>query len=183
MFTSNYQKYKNSEFLGTSLTVIAYDGSSLSTSSSSTARALYSDIGYYMKNAYCKVLSSGTDSTTALNQCSAGIYFGSGITPPAEDDYTLEFPIFTGLSIVNVASNTLKYDSKHYAFCTTVELTNDVSIDITVAEVGLFGQSGTGSKYPVLYERTVLETPIVIAPGETKVIQYWVDMNQFFGGA
>ena len=77
----------------------------------------------------------------------------------------------------------MTHDAKRYSYCNTIELTNDVSVAISVSEIGLFGQStSSNTRKPVLYERTVLETPIVIEPGETKVIRYWVDMYQFFGG-
>lgn len=183
MFTSNYTKYKTGMFMGTDISLKQFDGTTAKISTGTSAPALCGDIGLYMQQAHCRALASRSSSSGSQNDCYAGIYFGSGITPPAATDYTLEVPITTGLSIVNTASVAMTHDAKRYSYCNTIELTNGVSVAISVSEIGLFGQSSSGNtRKPVLYERTVLETPIVIEPGETKVIRYWVDMYQFFGG-
>ena len=184
MFTSNYNNYKTGKFQGTTISLKLFDGANNNLVADSTVRAFCGDIGNLMKKAHCRTLAAGANSSDPLNACNPGIYFGSGITPPTVDDYTLEFPIATGLSVACLISAAMTHDRKQYRYCNTIKLTNDISVAITSAEVGLFGQAATGSsRKPVLFERTVLETPVVIEPGETKVIQYWVYMNQFLGGA
>lgn len=184
MFTSNYRNYKRGMFQGETIGFKSFDGTQNNIGTSTTVRAFCGDIGSLMKKVHCRSLTEGSNSSDPLNACNPGIYFGSGITPPTVDDYTLEIPIATGLSIVNVTASNMTLDGKRYSYCSTIELTNKVSAPITIAEVGLFGQGNTGSsRKPVLFERTVLETPVVINPGETKVLRYWVDMHQFFVGA
>lgn len=54
-------------------------------------------------------------------------------------------------------------------------ITNNNETDITIGEVGIVYQ--TGSSYSVLFERTVLESPITIPAGGVGQVTYTIRMN------
>ena len=122
--------------------------------------------------------SSSTGGTSRL-----GVFFGSGSTPSTEDDYRLDVPITTGLSITNSG---LLFEDKgdgKYIFKANYAVKNTTAEEITIREIGYFGEigRGSGSKYYysyALFERTVLDEPIVIAPGTSKIVTYTLTFNQ-----
>ena len=55
---------------------------------------------------------------------------------------------------------------------------NTSGADITICEIGKIGRFYSGSKnYHVLVDRTVLDTPITIPAGETKVLSHSIRIN------
>lgn len=109
-----------------------------------------------------------------------GICVGSGSTPPAKTDYTLESMITTGLTgNVTFAE---QFDNSKASWKFLVVLTNTSSNPIIVSEIGymekcLYSNSRGAAVAPsssdiILFDRTVLESPVTISPNESKVIEY-----------
>ena len=105
---------------------------------------------------------------------SIGTWYGRGTTPATVDDYALEAPItdssLTGTcggisALLRVAG------ADHYRISVTHQVTNTTAEEITISEVGCFGQLSAGGKV-VLLDHTVLETPVVIPPKETVSLEY-----------
>ncbi len=108
-----------------------------------------------------------------------GFWFGSGDTAATEDDYTLETKITSGLSFSRTSVNALDNNGNPYAKHNFL-ITNTSQSSITIAEIGWFqymrsasNQGGQeNNRILVLFDRTVLATPITIAAGEYAVIEY-----------
>jgi hypothetical protein len=117
----------------------------------------------------------GTVGHSVQLSVAQGIWLGSGTTPPTEMDYNLESRITSGLA---VSGTVVTYDADQngnpylvYLF----SLTNTSSSTITISEIGYVQQmsgSGYGSDSYILLDRTVLENPITIEPGEDAAVKY-----------
>lgn len=121
--------------------------------------------------------SNGIHSQTATGYDSSyytNLVVGSGTTPVTEDDYCLESEITTLSSVAvttsrNCANGTVTYKKT---------MTNTSSDAITVSEIGIAfiavyatsGTSSSGTAFPVLAFREVLDTPITVAAGDTFTI-------------
>lgn len=107
---------------------------------------------------------------------SRGICLGSGTTPATIDDYKLENPITTGFS----ASVVRQYDAQ-YNSTFVITLTNTSADDIVIGEIGYVGDAhyGAGNSYAayVLFDRTVLDSPITIPAGGIGQITYTIRLN------
>lgn len=112
------------------------------------------------------------------NATSAGFKVGSGDTTPTENDYTLESLITTvaqnNATFVNVAD-----DDGDPCTIWQLTVTNTDASDITVKEVGFFQtlscvttQGSSSGSAAFMLDRTVLSTPVTIAPGTSKIINY-----------
>ena len=113
------------------------------------------------------------------NAAGAGVVFGSGTTPATENDYNVESAILSGLS-VPTPTVTYSYDNEKVARKLTYAVTNTSSSSITISEIGwrvklnCTTSQGSGStiEETVLMDRTVLDTPVTIPAGETRIIEY-----------
>ena len=117
---------------------------------------------------------------TADNYC--GVYFGKGTTPAQKSDYTLETPLESGLSFTFPGIQAFSDDGDGvWSVITSYTVTNTTEETISISEIGVFstfGQYKGASSYPpVLFERTVLTSPITIAPGEAKVVNYRITFD------
>lgn len=96
---------------------------------------------------------------------------GTGTTAPTENDYELQ-TVNTDVSCDTVVVG----NSANYTKTYTATFSNPTNSDITVAEVGLYGNimfDAPNEDYmDVLLDRTVLTTPITIPAGESKAITY-----------
>ena len=113
--------------------------------------------------------------TSATFSNTNGICLGSGTTPATVNDYNLESRITSGLSASVAQSNDENNDPVYI-----IAITNTSNEAITIAEVGMIGQlyQGTNnSSTMVLYERTVLDTPITIEAGGIGQVTYTIRMN------
>lgn len=101
------------------------------------------------------------------------IVAGSGNRPASEDDYMLETPLsltYSGKTIVPI------YDENHLPIGVNFVKTwiNNTGADVTIREIGAllnFGTSNSAST-TILIERTVLETPVVVASGDTVSLSF-----------
>lgn len=185
MFTNNFIKLQRMFFLNQNLSMVKPDGASNTAYHERTLKV--SSFGKYMVLGRCRTILSSMDSQESSpdNYIYPGVYFGAGTTAASKDDYTLENPITAGLSISNnnIVENN---DNGAYMFSANYLLTNTTDAEMTISELGVFLpvaiDSNTSSQYNkfanALMERSVLNNPVVIPPGETKFVTYKLTFNQ-----
>lgn len=108
-----------------------------------------------------------------------GTRIGTGATPATADDYTMESVITSGLITAESNTVTVTKENGFVAVYATYTVTNTGTTAVAISEIGLFGAtngSSSGTK-PILMDRTVLESPIVINPGEAKPLTYTIRFN------
>lgn len=116
---------------------------------------------------------------TALNgNC---VMIGTGSTPPTRNDYHLESPITSGITITNGTITTVRADDDRILMAANYTVQNNVTEDLVISEIGAFAnvtgyEGATTSQGTVtvtaLMERTVFDTPVTIPTGESRIIQY-----------
>ena len=115
---------------------------------------------------------------TVINYNTPGVVFGDGDTPVSFDDYKLSGNVvdtITGTAAINHA-----VDDNGITSTGLYTLTNTSDTEITIREVGLFSRvslSPTGGIKPVMYERTVLDSPVTIPAGGVGQVTYTIRMN------
>lgn len=147
----------------------------------------FTDVNGSQRFAGNKTISSHYPSAyignTIINGKTNGIVIGSGVTPATVDDYFLESQITTGFSSSIVATKT--YENGTVKTNYDVTITNTSSTSISVGEIGVVitvtaansaNASTTSSAYCLL-DRTVLTTPVVIAPEDFETIRYTVSLQ------
>lgn len=188
MFTNNYLAYRKQAFLGSDNTYyVTADGSS---------RKMYrlsievADLGRWLSLARCRdILTTSKTESYPDNAVYPGVYFGSGSTPASKADYKLESPITSGLAITNPSALAWTDDGNgKYEVIADYILRNTSDAEINIYEIGVFSpvNSNSNGKYGAsdnvwwlaLMERTVLDEPITIAPGESKLVTYKLTFNQ-----
>lgn len=122
-------------------------------------------------------------STELVNSPSSnqnGFAFGSGSTPPTENDCTIETQII-GLTGSMSSSVLADAQTKSYGKKYLITLTNSTGASVTVTEVALIGSfyssstlggSGSSNRRNVLLDRTLLAESVTIPDGESRVIEY-----------
>ena len=105
----------------------------------------------------------------------AFVVLGTGNEPPALSDYKLSGDIVTGFGSTVSFSGENAGDETYSQGTAVMTITNNNETDITIGEVGIVYQ--TGSSYSVLFERTVLESPITIPAGGVGQVTYTIRMN------
>lgn len=193
MFTNNYIAFQKKRFVaGTNYN----DYCSFINATGESVKGyacyfLFADIGYWMRKAWCKALVALVESTNICNTNYSGLYFGSGSTPASKKDYKLENMITSGLTITNPSSLAWSEDGKgkYEAFADFI-VRNITKNEITISEIGVFSPIGSTANttfsnnvnvHQILMERTVLDEPITIAPGESKLVTYKLTFNQTIG--
>lgn len=174
MFTQNYIEYKKCQFTGNGVATLT-DASGTS-ANRTVNNSFYGDLGYCALYPRCRTIVGSN------NYC--GIYFGSGTTPAQKSDYTLEAPIESGLSFPQFpASQVISDDGGgKWSVVTSYIVSNTSEETISISEIGVFSifaqYNANSTTAPVLFERTVLTSPVTIAPGGARVINYKVTFNQ-----
>lgn len=116
--------------------------------------------------------------TTRTTLGATGIALGSGTTPATKSDYNIENQITSGLSVAIVPTNGVEQGNPFIEYAMTVSNTSNAAI--TIAEIAYFqqvasqstiGSTGT-SVHGIMFDRTVLATPVTIAPGDYESISY-----------
>lgn len=185
MFTQNYI-----DFTRARMSAPAYNKEvimKLNTGGNAIARmdtSGYYDLGHALKYGRCGALPSYTKSATSTDiPVQYGVYFGRGTTPPALSDYTLEDVITSGLSITPTGLALSDDENGSYRLHNSFAIQNTIDAPITISEIGLFCPMSrlNGSQFEftvVLFERTVLDSPITIPAGEQKLVTYQITFNQ-----
>lgn len=110
----------------------------------------------------------------------SGVRIGNGTTPATPNDYKLESQITSGFSYYNQSGASLSADEDGVSMFATYAITNTSAEPLVISEIGVFAsvcQSNTSATTSALLERTVLETPITISPGEAKTLTYTIRLN------
>lgn len=180
MFTQNYINYRRMCFFNQSASFVVHDGGSYSCS---TQYSYNGDIGNYLLSGRSGTPGTNSGSLSSLTPYSPGVYFGGGSTPATLNDYCLESPITSGLSVTNPTSPIEESGNGKYTLSASYLVGNTSESDINIWEIGFFGfvgryKSSTYYKYDTLFERTVLTEPITIQPGESKIVTYKITFNQ-----
>lgn len=123
---------------------------------------------------------SVTTSVSFYTQSSAtGILLGSGTTEPTVNDYFLQNYITSGFS-ANVTTNAGVDNNGDVYTDFLITITNTGNSTITIGEIGYIQYlacastvgSTSSSTSNFLLDRTVLSTPVEIAPGDYETIRY-----------
>jgi hypothetical protein len=188
MFTNNYINYKYATFMNESSFNYKDISGTERQSSFGSYNDYYSDIGSYifLGHAGEPPLSVNTATTSGYHTV-GGVYFGSGATLPTKDDYCLESPISSdAIKVSSMSKTILKQENGQYLFIGEFIVRNISDSAINIQELGCFSQpfysrSSTGSQtvyYLSLMERTVLDEPITIPAGESRLVAYKLVFNQ-----
>lgn len=121
--------------------------------------------------------TSGNEQGTALIYNGFVLFVGTGTTEPTAADYKLATPVTLD---VTGASCTHNANGKTYV---TRTFTNNTGADVTVNELGCYVfksvASCTASSCPttpvVMIGRTVLDTPVTIANGDSQTFTYVIN--------
>ena len=189
MFTNNYITFKRLMFECPNYN--KYTQMTLCDGSSANIYAVQcyaADIGYWMTQGRCKEIVATFDSGSsshAGNSGYAGVYFGTGTTAATKNDYALESPITSGLTITNPSRLVTKNMNERHIFVSDFVVRNDTSNNIVINEVGIFTPTSSENGASVnsvavshvLMERTVLDAPITIPAGEARLIEYAIVFN------
>lgn len=96
------------------------------------------------------------------------LVLGKGDTQPTLDDYTLADPVTENLTVTKRSGSNTKETSSVWT------VTNNETSSITLKEFGFMNctpsNNGTSNQGNILYVRGLFDTPVTIAPGETKAI-------------
>lgn len=207
MFTRNYWKYivRSDALYDSSLILTSKEKPDffITVSGQIPEKKLYSNssisyltpstsIGYITKNNLNYIGTSvdvsenieNNSSSRCLNYSYAPVIFGSGNEPATIDDYK-----FSGETITNITysyTQLAEYaeDGSKSESGRIYTITNNNDFDITIGEVGIFGEIcyqiayNTYGHYFVLFERTALENPITIpANGGVGQVTYIIKME------
>lgn len=129
-------------------------------------------------NVFSAMSMLGILNNLTIGEVGSGVRIGSGDTPATADDYTLESVIASGCSVVNQSATTVTKEGDNVSAYATSTISNTGTTALSISEIGLFSSipvDGVGR--PFLLDRTVLESPITINPGEAKSITYTIRMN------
>lgn len=180
MFTKNWYKQMISRLTGEKTTIkdvlgtdrdSAHDTTGsyerLSLSCTENSGYIYSPSMRYLRNRYAA--SSG------------GAVIGTGTTQPTMDDYCLSGDMITTFSYTSkIETGVDEYGS----FVTAMyNISNTGTEPFTIGEIALYcnatnaATSATGGSYCIMVERTVLDSPITIAPDGVGQITYTVRFN------
>lgn len=178
MFTKNYQRIQRLNQLGTSVSLKSVTGTSVTAYTQGNEE--YIGLASVMRYARCKELSGG--GISSMQSDYYGLWFGRGATPATADDYTLEDPITSGLSIANNGRIETTDGKSTWTWTATYTVANTSETSINIYELGLIGLAKTSSSNAsytqTLLHRRVLDEPITIVPGETKIITYSISFKQ-----
>lgn len=96
---------------------------------------------------------------------------GSGTTEATENDYNLESDLYASVHNETPLLNVVKEDNKVTGLQYKQPFTNITEQNIVVSEIGIFASvatyQGTGNTVIAMIDRTVLDTPITVEPGQT----------------
>lgn len=108
---------------------------------------------------------------------SAKVMFGSGSTAADYEDYDLETPITTGLTVVTeggtlTAPSAFDAVTHKYSSTRTFTINNSGDTSLTLSEMGIFCMN-------CLVYREVLDSPITLDPGESVTVSFTREATVF----
>ena len=162
MILSNFIKVISRSINPTYATTIAGSLKNYAINSSSTRSAPFN---YYNNGSK----DPGTRTITIL-----GIALSSDTAVPTIDDY--QFVNFYTSSDLFSVDHSLKPGPMQTVFTETVR--NDGVENVVINSVGVFGQYDENYE-SILLTKTLLDTPVTVAPGEVKTITVTINYNSF----
>lgn len=108
-----------------------------------------------------------------------GIMFGTGNVPPSVDDYKMSGDVISTISILaRSAQSSFDAGGVHTTSVLTVQNTSSTDT-IVINEIGFVAYTFTASSRGAytLVDRTVLDEPLTLAPGEQGVITHMLDWS------
>lgn len=143
---------------------------------------IYAEFGFLL-NRVATSTSKPISYESSLGN-SAGVRFGTGNTPATKADFKLDADIMTGLSVSKNTAVLSEEAPGKYVAQNAFVVTNTTDAEINIWEVGLYApvnimqDANTKRFHYALMERTVLDAPINIQPGASKVVTYKLTINQ-----
>lgn len=112
------------------------------------------------------------------------IQFGTGTTAATYEDYTLETPITSGLSIVSnygTLTQPTSYDNvtHHISSKHSYTINNTSASPITINEFGIYVDAAESVGESILIYRDVLTTPITLNPSESAIVSFERDAEVY----
>lgn len=155
-----------------------YAGSAVTGGLTDTSGAVWVSGGY----ASTTTPFSNMKTLTISSSYGEGVRIGSGVTPATPDDYKLETLISDNCSVSTPSTVLASVDADGVSVSATYAVKNTGSTAFSVSEIGLFSGlytviNNNGQKKTCMVDRTVLEKPITINPGESKQITYTIRFN------
>lgn len=132
-------------------------------------------------------LNVGNVTSLQLNAINAGLSVGTSDTAATDEDYILGATITSGLSGVITNSHGMDNDDPYVIF--NVVLSNSTTSDIIVKEIGykqnVYGATSAGAtsglgNNTVLFDRTVLDTPLTVPARGNAALQYKLKCSYSF---
>lgn len=132
---------------------------------------------------YSTYYPSGKSESFTASATSAGISLGTDDTPATENDYNLGNTITDGISMT-VSNKAVTFVDGQPALKYMLTVTNTGAEAVNVREVGIkqnvqcdtypghIASSTPSSAHIVLIDRTVLDAPVTIQPGDAAAIEY-----------
>lgn len=106
-----------------------------------------------------------------LANSSYGIAVGTGTIAPQKADYKLENDVSTSFARQGSPATIVSYGDDYSECYAVLPIKNTSSEAITLTEIGLYTVNH------ILFDRTLLSSPITIGAGETKSITYTIKFN------
>ena len=105
------------------------------------------------------------------------VAFGTGNTPPSLSDYWLSGNLITDIAIVGQGITRANTDGG-VSFTSKLTVENTGSDTIVINEMAIIAlcYKGGNSTGPAMLDRTVLDTPLTLAPGEQGTIDYKINL-------
>ena len=160
MFLKNYYSVLGTAFFGKKMTVKVLNGGEKTL--------------YYQDVSKCApLLGFIQNSVSIAEDHTSGVMFGTNSTPPTFEDYTINN---SGITVTGALDKTVNInDNGGITAVLNCTLTNTGEAEITISEVGLKASfTNTGS---VLFDRTVLDTPVTIPAGGVGQVEYTITFN------
>ena len=139
--------------------------------SNSIGPVAFSGVSVALNNIGSNVVGGSLNANAYYSNSNTGMYvdIGFGNTAPASNDYKLADSNACDTPTLTFVSSAVARGYPDIRNVTTV-YRNDTGSDVVVKEIGLAtkGSSTNNDAYNGLLSRTVLDTPITVAAGETK---------------
>lgn len=189
MFNDNYYKlleayYMQINWSSMDTSIVAYDGSVItdrpisSLSSSQLFGMQFNAAGNPQLPGIRQISNNTTyyynNSSSTSNAAYTGVILGDGDTPPAVTDYKLSGNQITTFSAST--SLTAGYSDGKLTFAASYSITNTGVDDIVIKELAIT-KKAYNTNNRVMVAREVLATPVIIAPGDTGVVNYKIEIS------
>lgn len=148
--------------------------STLSRNTAGTYRSYYFNTGNNITTVNFSAYNNNNNQSNYANITSLGIVLSSDTSVPTVDDYQFT-NFYTSDDLTSVDSS---FHSQPMQTVLTQTVRNDDTENIVINSVGAFGQLAT-NKEIMLLTKTLLDTPVTVAPGEVKTITVTIDYNSF----